>query len=274
MVQGHFRILREIFEKDLFKNVVDFRLFFLIMSQAVFKSGVEINGIILERGEWMRSFRQLQKDLEFVDKRIFRQYGIGTIKRSVDHLIAEHLVCTRNTDCGTVFKVLEYERWQGVADFEKAKAERIAEQQKPFSETKRTKELEELKDLVVVSNSQEKPSKASSRRLGFYDAYYSYYGRMLTPRQLQDISAYMDQDGLSEDLVCLAMDKASRISSHHNYLNGILNNWLTSGIRTVEQAKESDGKRERIYENKRQFTEIQTGSSQKNHKYSDLGLDW
>ena len=114
--QGHFRIIREIFNRDIFKNVVDFRLFFLILGQAMFKDGVPAGDIILERGEWLRSYRQLQKDLEYIDGRAVRQYGIATLKRSTERLTAEHLISTKKADSGTVFRVEKYNELQGIAE--------------------------------------------------------------------------------------------------------------------------------------------------------------
>jgi DnaD/phage-associated family protein len=263
--QGHFRILRKIYDTDLFKNIVDFRLFFLILGQSMFKEGIEIGGTKLERGEWLRSYRQLQKDLEYIDGRAVRQYGLSTLKRSTDRLKAEQLICTRQAESGTVFKIAEYDEWQGITNIEKAKAERIAEREKAESETRRTNVLTRTNDIQEINIPTNLPH-AHARRVSFYDQFFMAYGRQPTPIQIGQLNAYIDQEGIDEELLMLAINKAAQVSGHFEYLKGILNNWATKGIKTINQAQ--------IETKQRREAREQRQTASEKSKYENIGTDW
>lgn len=251
---------------ELIKNPTDFRLFFLILGQAMFRDGVEISGDVLKKGEWKRSFRQLQKDLEYNENRTVKQHGIATIKRSVDRLKAEHLIDTREGINGTVFRVPEYERWQGITHLEEVKAERNAERETPNGGTKRNNKIQENINTRKINKDDD--DNARVKRLNYFDNFYTAYGRQPNPKQIQILNSYIDQDRLGEEVLCFAISTASRISSHFNYLTAILNNWITKGIRTLDQAKsdtENKGREPANEPKEKRKTE---------HAYKDYGFDW
>lgn len=274
--QGHFRIIREIFNKEIFKNVVDFRLFFLILGQAMFRDGVPAGGIILERGEWLRSYRQLQKDLEYIDGRAVRQYGIATLKRSTERLTAEHLISTKKADSGTVFRVEKYNELQGIAEFPTATAERNAEH---HSGTKRIKEVlrsKENKEIINIQQQQQQPLRAA--RQNFFDKYFVSIGRMPNGLQREKLTSYIDHEGIEEEAVCLAIELTARAGANFFYLEAILKSWLQKGIKTTEQALKAEqdrkGQRERITQND-PFKQATTATKPKlKEHYPDIEFDW
>lgn len=273
--QGHFRIIREVFQRDIFKNVVDFRLFFLILGQAMFKDGVPAGDIILERGEWLRSYRQLQKDLEYIDGRAVRQYGIATLKRSTERLIAEHLISTKKADSGTVFRVEKYNELQGIAELIPATAERTAEH---HSGTKRIKEVLRSKENKEIINIQQQPPLRAQRQ-NFFDKYFMSIGRMPNGFQREKLTMYIDHEGIEEEAVCLAIDLTARAGANFFYLESILKSWLQKGIKTTEQALQAEQERrtqkERINQNEpfKQATAAATKPKLKD-QYPDIEFDW
>lgn len=272
--QGHFRIIREVFQRDIFKNVVDFRLFFLILGQAMFKDGVPAGDIILERGEWLRSYRQLQKDLEYIDGRAVRQYGIATLKRSTERLIAEHLISTKKADSGTVFRVEKYNELQGIAEMIPPTAERNAEH---HSGTKRIKEVLRTKENKEIINiQQQQPLRA--QRQNFFDKYFVSIGRMPNGFQREKLTMYIDHEGIEEEAVCLAIDLTARAGANFFYLESILKSWLQKGIKTTEQALQAEQERrtqkERINQNE-PFKQAATAIKPKlKDQYPDIDFDW
>lgn len=248
-IKGNFRIEREMFATDIFKYLVDFRLYFLICSQAMFKDDVPAGNIILKKGEWLRSYRQLQKDLEYIDGRTTRQPGIATIKRSVERLIAEQLICTRTEETGTVFRVLEPAPQQAPEPIAEQKAERIAEH---HSGTKRNKEVLRNKELEEIKNIQRQQPRARER-INFFDTYYTNIGRMLNTYQREALTGFIDQDGIEEEAVCLAIQETAKNGGAFPYLETILKNWLAKGITTAEQATRAEReRRERINDQRNQ----------------------
>ena len=149
---------REIFQHEIFKHELDFRLFMLILGNAVYvKEGMEYKGIHLQRGQWIRSYRLLARDLEYKEKRGYKQYGIATIKRSIDRLIKNGLVTVRETDNGTLFSVVNYDKYQGFSDGE----EDSGTVNGTLSERHRNKTKKDKKDKEIKKEptSQEKFGK-------------------------------------------------------------------------------------------------------------------
>lgn len=257
-IKGNFRIEREMFATDIFKYLVDFRLYFLICSQAMFKDDVPAGNIILKKGEWLRSYRQLQKDLEYIDGRTTRQPGIATIKRSVERLIAERLICTRTEETGTVFRVLEPASQQAQEPIAEQKAERIAEQ---HHGTKRNKEVLRNKEIQEINIQQQQP-RAHARN-NFFDTYYTNMGRMLNSFQRETLTDFIDTDGIEEEAVCLAIQETAKNGGTFPYLETILKNWLAKGITTAEQAARAERERRERRNEQRAHQKTQEATTQK-----------
>lgn len=124
MAGGAFQTDREIFNKSIWKYVLKFRLFFFIYGNAVYaEEGTDIGGIHLERGQFLRSYRNLQEDLEYIENRAVKRYSLSQIKRTVDELIEEKRLKIESAELGTLFTVLNYEEYQGFERFSKGNLE-------------------------------------------------------------------------------------------------------------------------------------------------------
>lgn len=109
---GLFQTSRAIFDNPIWQNVVEFRLFFLIYGNACFKDNVTVAGVTLKRGQWLRSYRNLQKDLEYKEKRATKQYSLDTIYRAVKNLSKQNRITIIDCDIGTLFEVVNYAKYQ------------------------------------------------------------------------------------------------------------------------------------------------------------------
>ncbi len=125
MDKGAFQTSRSIFESDIWNDVTKFRLFFYIYGNAVFaKEGTTVAGMKLERGQYLRSYRNLRDDLEFVENRSIKKYSLSVIKRKVDQLIKENRLKIEDTELGTLFTVVNYESYQGLDNYKNGNLER------------------------------------------------------------------------------------------------------------------------------------------------------
>lgn len=125
MAKGAFQTSREIFENPIWSDVVKFRIFFYIYGNAVFANeGTDVAGIHLKRGQFLRSYRNLQNDLAYMEKRGYKQYSLNTIKKKIDQLVKENRIKIEMTDYGTLFTVVNYEEYQGFGRYEKTISER------------------------------------------------------------------------------------------------------------------------------------------------------
>lgn len=167
---GSFQTSRDIFGNPIWKNIVEFRLFFLIYGNAIYsEEGYRLaDDLVLQRGEWCRSTRKLQEDLQYIENRQVKTYSTSVINRCIKKLERMQRICTRTHELGTVFTVLNYEQYQGFGSFVKQNMEQDLEQRKNSVGTveeqsgnnnkKDNKDMnvkEEIKDIYEFWNSLE-----------------------------------------------------------------------------------------------------------------------
>lgn len=151
-MQGWIKLHRQILDNEIWHDVTTFRLFTLLLLQAVHKDGVKVKGIELKRGQYLRSYSKLAEDLEYKEKRGYKKVSKSTVLRSVKKLVEERMVSVYETDYGTVFTIIKYHEYQGFDDDNKTLIETVNE---PLSERNRneietlSKQEQELKNLRI-----------------------------------------------------------------------------------------------------------------------------
>lgn len=147
MVNGAFQTSREIFDSTIWTDVVKFRIFFYIYGNAVFaKEGTNVAGIHLNRGQYLRSYRNLQNDLAFKEKRSYKIYPLTTLQRKINELVQEKRIEIQGTDYGTLFTVVNYDEYQGFERYEKSLVERNRNGTGTVSEQYRNNNKKDKKD--------------------------------------------------------------------------------------------------------------------------------
>lgn len=164
MTGGAFQTSREIFSNDIWQNIVEFRLFFLIYGKAIFASEVKVGGVEVKRGQWLRSIRNLQSDLEYKENRSIKKYSTSTIDRAIKNLVKSERIKVETTELGTLFEVVNYAKYQEFDNYKNCieNAERtVAKQQENSSETvtkqiennnknvKNVKKVKEIKEVFI-----------------------------------------------------------------------------------------------------------------------------
>ena len=127
-MKGAFQISREIFDNEVWTDIVKFRLFFYILGNAVFaKDGIDHAGIHLERGQYLRSMRNLQQDLSYKEGRgnAIKSYPLTTIQRKIKSLVNEERITVKSTEYGTLFTVSNYAEYQGFERYNKEPVEQL-----------------------------------------------------------------------------------------------------------------------------------------------------
>lgn len=151
-MQGWIKLHRKILENEIWHDVTTFRLFTLLLLQAVHKDGVKVKGIELKRGQYLRSYSKLAEDLEYKEKRGYKKVSKSTVLRSVKKLVDEGIVSVNETEYGTVFTILKYHEYQGVDDDNETPIETdnepLSERNRNVIETK-PKQEQELKNLRI-----------------------------------------------------------------------------------------------------------------------------
>ncbi|MFX3616254.1 MAG: DnaD domain protein [Sporolactobacillus sp.] len=89
--------------------------------------------------------------------------------------------------------------------------------------------------LVSLETKQnETKQQTAVSRQNWFDEYYQCFGNQPSPIQCRNIAVYLDQDGLSDEVICKAFRMAAEIGKQYGYAAGILNNWAAKGIKTLD----------------------------------------
>lgn len=174
-MSGAFLTSREIFDNPIWQNIVCFRLFFLIYGRAVYsEDGMRIGNVILKRGQWVRSIRNLVRDLEYIENRSVKRYSESVVHRAIKALEKDGRIKTEPCELGTLFTVANYEEYQGFASYRKPNVEQqqngdgtgmeqpknnggTTEEQQRNNNKKENKENKEINKNPIVEGDDEIP---------------------------------------------------------------------------------------------------------------------
>lgn len=160
---------RQIFESPIWQDVIKFRLFFFIVGNAVFsEDGVRVGSVTLQRGQFLRSYRNLASDLEFMENRSMKKHAISVLKRKVDQLIAEGRLEVEDTELGTLFTVVNYDTYQGFGNYKKPTENDKRTEREQFENVPRTEqeqnENNNKNDINVKKDKNDNNVKENSRK--------------------------------------------------------------------------------------------------------------
>lgn len=244
MVGGAFQTSREIFESTIWEDVIKFRIFFYIYGNAVFaKEGTNVAGIHLNRGQYLRSYRNLQNDLAFKEKRSYKIYPLTTLQRKINELVQEKRIEIQGTDYGTLFTVVNYDEYQGFERYEKSLVERNrngtgTEPEQYRNNNKNVKNVNKL----VVDGTENNPVDLWTNLWGFPNGIAQ-----------TDLSDWRDQFG--DELVNYAITYAGKRNvkpaGADRYLETVFDGWQKLEVTTVEQAQAEAEKHQQRYSNNR-----------------------
>lgn len=157
-MSGKFQVDREIFENGIWNNVAEFRLFFYILGKAIWReSGVQMGNVLVGRGQYLRSYRNLREDLMYMENNTVKYYGLTTIKRLIDKLVADGRLEKEETELGTLFTVVNYSLYQGFNNLNKEGLEQrrnsngTATEQQRNNKKKGKKDKKGNKEPIVTS---------------------------------------------------------------------------------------------------------------------------
>lgn len=71
----------------------------------------------------------------------------------------------------------------------------------------------------------------------YFDTYMICFAHQPSALQIQEINSFIDQDGLSVEVICDAFKKAAENGYKYNYARGILNSWAKKGIKSLSDVK-------------------------------------
>ena len=115
-VDSFFKLDRKIFDSDIWTQPVELRLFVYLIGQARFKhepnTKYKNKGVVIKRGQYLRSYRKLQDDLEYIENNALKTYSLSRIKTAIERLKNQDRIKTKNTQLGTLFTICNYAEYQ------------------------------------------------------------------------------------------------------------------------------------------------------------------
>ncbi|MGO4890678.1 DnaD domain protein [Anaerobacillus sp. MEB173] len=90
---------------------------------------------------------------------------------------------------------------------------------------------------AALNKRNEMKLNETSKSLTLYKTFEKSFNIIPTPLQIDLVASFIDQDGLSEELVIYGLSIAGEKGKPFSYAKSILTNWSKQNIRTVEQAK-------------------------------------
>ncbi|WP_332238912.1 DnaD domain protein [Sporolactobacillus sp. KGMB 08714] len=104
--------------------------------------------------------------------------------------------------------------------------------------------------LVSCETKQDKTKQQTAvSQQHWFDEYYQCFGQQPSPIQCEKIIVYLEQDGLSDEVICRSFMIAAELGKSYGYAVGILNNWAAKGIKTLadveQEQKQFQAKRQR-----------------------------
>ncbi|MEK4150018.1 DnaD domain protein [Robertmurraya sp. FSL W8-0741] len=85
-------------------------------------------------------------------------------------------------------------------------------------------------------------NKATATRVNYFDEYMICFSGQPSAIQIQEINSFIDQDGLSDEVICAAFKKAAEVGAKYPYARSILNSWAKKGVRTLADVEAEQNK--------------------------------
>ncbi|MNW43550.1 hypothetical protein D3C74_207510 [compost metagenome] len=237
-MKGAFQTSREIFENPIWQDVIKFRIFFFIVGNAVFaEEGVTIQNIHVKRGQFLRSYRNLVNDLEYLDNRSLKKYSISVISKKIDQLIKEERLKIENTELGTMFTVVNYDEYQGFERYKKESengARTLREQPENGSRTDR--ERSENNNNNVNKDKNDKNDKKKDNT-----AFKEYTSNAILIESLNSFLEFRKKikKPMTDKAITLLLGNLDKLATADQEKIDILNQSILNGWQSVYPLKEN-----------------------------------
>lgn len=240
-MQGWIKLNRELFESDIWNDVTTFRLFILLIAKASHQDGVKTKGMVINRGQYVRSYRKLAEDLSYKEGRGFKKYSLSTIMKCVNKLIESERVNVKETELGTLFTIVNYSKYQDFNDIEQKTTNTINEEVKTNCELTANEvrtNCEQEQELKHLSTKELDISSSNMVDLNLAEVikfYESNFG--IIPSSLNE-TIPDDYDRYGKDLMIEAMNRSVLANKRsYGYVLGILKNWASKNAKTIEDVQ-------------------------------------
>ncbi|MCM3573318.1 DnaD domain protein [Mesobacillus subterraneus] len=228
---GAFQTSREIFNNPIWQDVIKFRLFFYIVGNAVFsEEGVKQGSILIKRGQYLRSYRNLAADLEYLENKSLKRYSLSVIKKKIDQLVMEKRLKVEETELGTLFTVVNYALYQGFEHYKthnREQSENGARTVREQSENNNNNVKKVKKDITTATTTTENPIQLFEKLLC-----------RLSINQMNSLNKWVDdfngQEEILYEAIRIADDKNKR---YFGFVEFLLKEWSKNNLTSLDRIR-------------------------------------
>ena len=261
-----FKVYRQIFESDIWLRPVELRLFIYLIGNARHSkqpnTKYKNKGIVIKRGQYLRSYRKLQKDLEYLENNGVRKHSLSRLKTAIDRLEKQDRIKTEKTEFGTLFTVVNYCNYQGSqnkSNQPRTHSEQGENRVRTHSEQgeNNTKNVKNVKNDKNTSSStsagtcESDNNKGVSSDIKIRNWLHTYWGRKeVTEKRVQALVKFTDKVDL--DLIKDAIIRSQNARDPFTYCcgsydddyvlkGGMLNKCINQGVTCIEGLQNNSG---------------------------------
>lgn len=112
--ETYFATWRSLFDNNLWLHILECRLFIFLVGKArrSKQPNYKLKPVIIKQGQYLRSYRKLLTDLEYIENNSIKHHSLSRIKTAVDTLVNQGRIKTEKTELGTLFTVVNYYKYQ------------------------------------------------------------------------------------------------------------------------------------------------------------------
>lgn len=257
-MNGAFLMSREIFGHDVFTDIKKFRIFFWIIGHAVFsEKGVVKGGIRINRGQYLRSFRNLREDLVYYEKNAEKYYSLSTIKDKIEDLVEEGSLIIEETRLGTLFTVVNYEQYQGFERYKTSEKEEVPNinrtvnehqpngngtpnEQLPNNKNLGIKDINALKGFKDLTTTSTTAAPAPLVDVEFAKVIQTFEANIcaLSPIQIDSLEMWFNDFQRDDQIIFEAVRiSADRNKKSFGFFANLLKEWSNNKLTNLEQVQ-------------------------------------
>jgi len=229
-------------------------MFLLILGKAVWREeGSKTGNIIVNKGQWLRSYRNLQSDLEYIENNAVKRPGLATIKRTVEKLVTDGRITIQATELGTLFTVVNYCKYQDLETYKKKARNDAKNSSGTAAEQQRNNNNKGNKDNKEDNISlfpKEETAEEFNQSLKFNE-FWSEYPKKLAKKDAEKAWSKIKMDEIIFGIIMDGLSKAKK-SEDWNKEDGKYipypASWL-NGERWKDEHKQQNGEEDKTYDN-------------------------
>lgn len=188
--------------------------------------------LLIKKGQHLTSVRDIAKKIGWYEGVKWKEPNPKTVSVIIAWFEKQGMIVIERGKGNRQYTLITLLNWEKYQIKEDKGNTKVTDREHLVDINKNDKECfkNDLKDPATTEKS------LAENKYNFYTTFQRAFGRVPTPLQSQDISNYIDEDGLEERLICYGLEKAAKAGKDYGYAARIFGKWKSKGIFSCDQA--------------------------------------